>query len=91
MEQTDPKLVNERFQRVLDVVNEVAHKRSGRFEGTVGEVLVEEENAQLEGYLTGRLGNNILVHFPGDKALIGKLINVQLKEAKGFYYIGEQV
>ena len=90
MEQTDPELVKERFQRVLDVVNEVAHARSGRFEGTTGEVLVEEENAQLSGYLTGRLENNILVHFPGDKELIGQLVRVKLKEAKGFYYIGER-
>lgn len=89
MEQTDPKIVNERFQRLLGVVNEVAHKRSGRFEGTVGEVLVEEENAQLTGYLTGRLGNNILVHFPGGRELIGKLVQVKLLKAHGFYYTGE--
>lgn len=91
MEQTDPRLVNQRFQRVLDVVNEVAHRRSGRFEGAVDEVLVEEENAQLKGYLTGRLGNNTLVHFPGDRSLIGSLVKVRLTEAKGFYYIGEQI
>jgi tRNA-2-methylthio-N6-dimethylallyladenosine synthase len=55
------------------------------------EVLVEEENEQGEGMLTGRLSNNLLVHFNGSKELIGKLVPVYLKECKGFYYIGEIV
>ena len=41
--------------------------------------------------LTGRLSNNILVHFKGDRSLIGKIVNVKLNESKGFYYIGEIV
>ena len=41
-------------------------------------------------YVTGRMTNNILVHFPGSKDLIGTLINVRLTECRGFYYMGEQ-
>ena len=52
-------------------------------------VLVEEENEQGEGMLTGRLSNNLLVHFYGDTSMIGKIVPVYLKECKGFYYIGE--
>ena len=91
MEQLPEDVVKTRFQRLLNVVNEVAHQRCGRFEGLVKEVLVEERNAQLENFMTGRTEENILVHFPGDEALIGKYIPVLLKESKGFYYLGEAV
>ena len=37
------------------------------------------------------MSNNLLVHFKGDKNLIGTLVNVKLSENKGFYYIGEQI
>ena len=30
-----------------------------------------------------------MVHFPGDASLIGRIVNVRLKEVHGFYYIGE--
>ena len=41
--------------------------------------------------LTGRLDNNLLVHFKGDISLLGSIVNVRLDECKGFYYIGELV
>ncbi len=55
------------------------------------DVLVEETNSQDDSLVTGRLSNNILVHFEGDASDIGKIIPVVLKESKGFYYIGERV
>ena len=54
-------------------------------------MLVEDVNGNVEGYMTGRLSNNMLVHFPGDKDLIGKLVNVKLTQSKGFYYNGQIV
>ena len=60
-----------------------------RYAGTVQKVLVECENDHQIGYVSGRLDNNLLVHFPGDASLVGKLVNVKLTEAKGFYYIGK--
>ena len=39
-------------------------------------------------WLTGRLDNNLLVHFKGDKSLIGQIKDVELSECKGFYFIG---
>ena len=43
-----------------------------------------------DGFVTGRLDNNLLVHFPGDKSLLGKMIPVMLSVCKGFYFIGQQ-
>lgn len=88
-EQLPESLVNERFQRVLSLVHEVTAESSGRFEGQVHEVLVEDINTHLDGYVTGRMSNNILVHFPGDSSMIGSIRKVRLNESRGFYYLGE--
>ena len=52
------------------------------------ESLIEEENTHEEGMLTGRLENNLLVHFKGCKEQIGTMADVKLVEEKGFYYNG---
>jgi tRNA-2-methylthio-N6-dimethylallyladenosine synthase len=89
MEQVPEDVVNERFSRLLELVRETSSVQSARFTGQTKEVLVECMNDHMDGFVTGRMDNNILVHFPGDESLIGKFVNVYLKEAKGFYYIGE--
>lgn len=91
MEQLPADFVNENFNKVLEVVRETCATVSARFEGQTKEVLVECLNDHMEGYVTGRMDNNILVHFPGEKTLIGSFVKVSLDEAKGFYYIGHQV
>ena len=55
------------------------------------EVLAEEINEHIPGCLTGRMSNNLLVHFPGDPSRIGKLFPVRLEECRGFYYMGKAV
>ena len=75
----------------LDLINEGYLRGNKRFEGMTLEVLVEGVDEQDASLLTGRLSNNILVHFPGDESLIGTFQNVKLNEAKGFYYLGERV
>lgn len=86
--QVSEDVVKERFQRLLDVVAECSAKRTGRLEGETVEVLVEGISEQDASMVTGRLSNNLLVHFKGDERLIGSLCMVHLDQAKGFYYIG---
>ena len=83
--------IKDRFDRLLREVQEIASERVKRFEGQVADVLVEEKNEQIEGYVTGRLSSGILVHFQGEESLIGKIVPVKLKEAKGFYYMGQMM
>lgn len=90
-DQVPEDIVKDRFNRLLNVVNEISKEKTLKLQGTVQEVLVEEENKKIEGFVSGRLSNNSVVHFKGDVSLIGKLVNVNLKEAKGFYYMGEMV
>ena len=88
-DQVPEDVVKERFDRLLNLVNEISREKTKHLEGTVQSVLVEELNKKIPGYVTGRLSNNSVVHFEGCKELIGKIVDVNLKEAKGFYYMGE--
>lgn len=90
-DQVPEDVVKDRFNRLLEVVDEVCHKNSKRFEGQTAKVLVEGLDDHEEGMVTGRMTNNILVHFKGDESLIGSLVDVKLVECKGFYYMGELV
>ena len=83
--------IKARFDRLLKEVQEIAKETCSKDEGKTLEVLVEGLDEQDEKLLTGRLSNNLLVHFPGDKSLIGTFQNVKLTKAKGFYYLGELV
>lgn len=89
--QVPEEVTKPRFERLLKVVSESAAKRCGRDVGKTLSVLVESVNEQHPELVTGRLSNNTLVHFPGDASLVGQIVNVSLKESKGFYYIGEMI
>ncbi len=90
-DQVPEDVAKERFDRLLALVQKISGEKAAQAEGSVATALVEEINAQEEGYVTGRLDNNAIVHFPGGASLIGTLVKVRLKECKGFYYMGEQV
>lgn len=82
-------ITKDRFNRLLKEVQEIARKRAAIYENTVQEILVEEINEQNPEMVTGRMSNNMLVHFKGGEELIGTLQMIKLKECKGFYYLGE--
>lgn len=91
MQQCEEGFVKEQFDRVLKTVQETARSKVGGLEGSICKVLVEEKNEHEEGLMTGRMSNNIMVHFKGDESLIGKIVDVKLVQSKGFYYFGEEV
>lgn len=86
--QVPEDVVKSRFDRLLAEVQKISGEVCGRDVHTVQDVLVEERDSHEEGWLTGRLSNNTIVHFPGDVSLIGKIVNVYLEESRGFYYMG---
>lgn len=87
-DQVPENVAMERFDRLLKEIQTSSAKSAGKDEHTCQKVLVEEINAQDPGLLTGRLSNNLLVHFKGEETLIGKIVEVYLDESKGFYYMG---
>ena len=87
-DQVPEDVVKDRFDRLLKEVQDIAAQVVMRDEGTVQKVLVEEMDTHEPGYVTGRLSNNTVVHFPGDASLVGQIVDVSLDEARGFYFMG---
>ena len=89
--QVPDEVVKEGFDKLLKVVQDTARERAALLRGQVMEALVEEINEQDESLVTGRLSNNMLVHFSADKTLIGQIVRVSLDTCHGFYYTGHIV
>ena len=87
-DQIPQDVVKDRFDRLLHKVQDISANVCSVHEGTVQKVLVECVNEHDSALMTGRLSNNILVHFPGDEKMIGKLYDVYLEKCHGFYYSG---
>lgn len=90
-DQVPEDVVKDRFNRLLKEVQDISAEVCAAHEGTVQTALVESINDHDSSLVTGRLSNNLLVHFPGDASMIGKFYQVRLNECRGFYYIGEQI
>lgn len=89
--QIPEEVVHENFDRLLFEVQETAKSRAALLQGKVMEALVEGVNEQDPAFVTGRLSNNMLVHFRADRRLVGKFVMVILDACHGFYYTGRMV
>ena len=87
--QVPDDVVKDRFDRLLKEVQTISSEKAKCYEGKVVPVLAEEMDDQKDGYVTGRMDNNSIVHFPGTEDMIGNIYNVKLNECRGFYYMGE--
>lgn len=89
-DQIPDDVIKARFDRLLNKVQDIATARTKLLIGKTLPVFIEDVNDHLDGYVSGRLSNNSVVHLPGDTDLIGHIVNVKLLEARGFYYLGEK-
>lgn len=90
-EQVEDAVAGERYNRLIGRIRDISQELAEKDTGKIMEVLVEEINTKRENFVSGRLSNNLLVHFPGDKKLLGQYVKVKLSECMGFYYLGELV
>ena len=79
----------ERFNRLLESVNQAAANQAEKYLGEISEVLVEGKSKKNDQVLTGRNRQNKTVNFVGDERLIGQLVNVKIIDAKSFSLTGE--
>ena len=87
--QVPDDVVKDRFDRLLKEVQTISAEVCSVHTGTTQEVLVESVNDHDDSLVTGRMSNNLLVHFKGCPELIGSIVKVKLNECHGFYYMGE--
>ena len=92
MEDQIPETVkHERFQRLLDTIYPIFHKKNEESIGKVVEVLVESVSKNNDQVLTGRSDDFKLVHFPGDPSLIGQIVKVKVNSCTSFTLSGTLV
>jgi tRNA-2-methylthio-N6-dimethylallyladenosine synthase len=58
---------------------------------SIQKVLVEETSKTDDNILSGRTESNKLVHFLGNKNLIGEIVNIKINNVKTFTLEGEIV
>lgn len=87
--QVSDSIISERFQILLDRINDICYENNSKYVDTVQEVLVEGESKNDENTLTGRTDNNKIVHFKADKSVVGEIVNVKIKDFNSFALEGE--
>ncbi|MCC5794753.1 MAG: TRAM domain-containing protein, partial [Chromatiales bacterium] len=70
-----------RLERLQARINENAQAISAAMVGSVQRILVEKPSRKDPRQLAGRTENNRWVNFPGDAALIGQFVEVEITEA----------
>ncbi|WP_291580248.1 tRNA (N6-isopentenyl adenosine(37)-C2)-methylthiotransferase MiaB [Clostridium sp. UBA6640] len=91
LDQVDEEAKKDRFNRLVEAVNEISAKKNKEYADKVVEVLVEGYSKNDESKLTGRTRTGKLVNFAGSDDSIGKLVNVKITKAQSFSLIGEQI
>jgi tRNA-2-methylthio-N6-dimethylallyladenosine synthase len=81
----------ERLQRLNALVNEMSAKAMKKYQGQTVEVLVEGESKNNPEVLAGYTRKNKLVNFKGPKSAIGKIVSVNITDAKTWSLNGEMV
>ena len=69
-----------RLQRLQDLQNSITLKKNRKLEGRQLTVLVEG-TSKKGGQLSGRTGSNKVVNFDGNTRMVGKLVEVVIKES----------
>lgn len=89
-EKVDPtpkEVIQERFEGMLQALNEMVIEKNKDREDQIYEVLVDD--LKEEGKLQGRTREGFLVSFDGPKALLGTLQEVRITRAKKFSLEGQ--
>lgn len=78
----------QRFNRLVELVNEIGLRKNLSLIGKTMPVLVEGISKNNANRLTGRTDTHKLVNFDGPEYYIGKIVPVKITEAKTFSLLG---
>ena len=90
-EQIPEDIKHERFNRLVEVINESSARKNKVYEGRTEEILVEGTSKNDNTKLAGRTRSGKLVNFEGNKKDIGKLVKVHITKATSFSLLGEEI
>ncbi|HEX2296150.1 MAG TPA: tRNA (N6-isopentenyl adenosine(37)-C2)-methylthiotransferase MiaB [Actinomycetota bacterium] len=88
-DQVPKEVVQERYDRLVELQDSISLSKNRAEVGRVAEVLVEGPSKKDPGRLTGRTRTNKLVHFPSDGAEEGSFRTVGITAAHPHFLTGE--
>ena len=77
------------FDRLTEVANRISGEKHKEYEGKTLRVLVDGETGRDEYNLSSRTNGGRLVHLKGDKALIGRFVDVKITASNTWALYGE--
>lgn len=89
--QIEYKVKHRRFQQLSEIMNKISLEKHKKLIGKNVRVLVEEVSKTNSNILTGRTEEFKIVHFEGDKSLIGSIVNVNIEKVTTFTLTGTMV
>lgn len=89
MPQVPAEVSKERIMKLIEVQNAITAKLSKGYENKTFEVLCEDVNSKLDGYVMGRTDSGRLVNFEGDASMVGKFLNVKVVKSKSAVLYGK--
>jgi len=90
-DQVPEEVKHERFNRLVDAIHAIQEEKSVDYQDKVLPVLVEGPSKTNPKMLTGRTETGRVVDFPGERCLVGKIIDVRITKAQTFSNYGEPV
>jgi tRNA-2-methylthio-N6-dimethylallyladenosine synthase len=90
-DQIPEEVKHERFNRLVDLVNEISAKKNAVYVGRVEKVLVEGYSKNTAMAYSGRTDGFKLINFEGTEDMVGKIIDVKVTAGKTFSLEGEVV
>ena len=90
-DQVPEEIKKERIYQLIELQNRISLERNQRLVGRKMEVLVEGTSKNDAHLLTGKTRTAKTVLFPGSQDLVGRLVNVRIKEAQTWSLTGEMI
>lgn len=88
-EQIAEEIKHERFDRLVNIMNEGSKIRNEAFVGRICDVLVDGPDKKESGILNGRTEEFKLVDFRGSEKLIGSIVRVEITDSNTFSLRGK--
>ena len=79
----------ERLAFLKKTIDDLSKNKSQLIIGKETEILVEGKSSKYKNMVTGRTTNNKIINVLGDKSLIGKILNVKIKQLENKTLLGE--
>lgn len=89
--QIPDEVKHERFNRLVETVNQICAEINKDYKDKIVSVLVEGNSKNDETKLSGRTDNGKLVNFVGNKDSIAQIVKVKITNPKSFSLEGEQI